>query len=89
MGVQNRLRKIFDNMSLRHLSSRIELNFWQILIGLMSESNLFQKSVRWLYISAGPAVSDTIKRIDSKQLVRWAVIGLGFGLLTGFLMYLY
>lgn len=89
MGVQNRLRKIFDNMSLRHLSSRIELNFWQILIGLMSESKLFRKSVRWFYFGAGPAVSDTIKKIDPKLLVRWAVIGLGFGLLTGFLIYLY
>ena len=73
-------------MSIRNLSSRIELNFWQILIGLMSESQALQKSIRWLYLDAGPAVTDAIQRIDPKRLIRWAVIGLGFGLTTGFLI---
>jgi hypothetical protein len=89
MGFNTHLRKFFGNMSLRHLSSRIELNFWQILIGLMSESQPFQKSIRWLYLDLGPAATDTFLRIDQKRLIRWAVIGLGFGLTTGFLISLF
>ena len=55
----------------------------------MSESQPIQKSIRWLYLDAGPAVTDAFLRIDQKRLIRWAVIGLGFGLTTGFLISLF
>jgi hypothetical protein len=83
------LRKLLSVMSIRHLSSRIELNFWQMLISLMSESQPFQRSVRWLYLDFGPAAVDFYQKLDQKRLIRWAVAGLGFGLITGFLISLF
>jgi hypothetical protein len=79
-------KKVRRIMSLREISSRIELNFWQILIGLMSESQSFQKSFRWFYLDFGPAVIVLYQTIDHKRLFRWAVIGLGSGILIGLLI---
>jgi hypothetical protein len=73
-------------MTFRNLSSRIELNFWQILISLMSESQPFQRSIRWLYFGFGPAVRNFYQQIDLKRLIRWSVVGLSLGIITGFLI---
>lgn len=89
MGFQLFKKKVRRIMSLREISSRIELNFWQILIGLMSESQSFQKSFRWLYLDFGPAVIVVYQTIDQKRLFRWSVIGLGSGLIIGLLISLF
>lgn len=83
------IRKIIRYMSIRHLTSRIELNFWQILIGLMSESQPFQQSIRWFYLGFGPAALNFYQKIDQKRLIWWAVAGLGIGVITGVLISLF
>ena len=75
-----------SSMTIRQLSSRLEVNFWQIMIGLLSESQPIRKSIRWLYLGFFPALADFYLQFNRKLLFRWAVAGLGLGLLTGFLI---
>ncbi|MFL7894078.1 MAG: hypothetical protein ACK2UM_04470 [Anaerolineales bacterium] len=76
-------------MSIRQFSSRIELNFWQIVIGLMSESPKFQRLVRWSYLGLFPAVSNWFTKFNRRRAFQWAAGGLGFGIMIGFLIALF
>lgn len=78
-----------SSMTIRQISSRLEISFWQIFIGLLSESQPIRKSIRWLYLKFIPAVTDLFLQIDRKILLRWAVAGLGSGILAGFLISLF
>jgi hypothetical protein len=73
-------------MSIRHLSSKIELGFWQIAISLLSDSRPVQQLVCWFYLDVRPKSSQFIKRLERRQLLRWSAAGLGIGLLAGFLI---
>ena len=75
-----------SEMTIRQLSSRLEVNFWQILIGLLSESQTIRRSIKWLYLGLLPAAANLNLQIDRKLLFRFAAAGLGLGLLTGLLI---
>jgi hypothetical protein len=79
-------RNLLNAMTIRQLTSRLEVNFWQILIGLLSESQPIRKSIRWLCLALFPVLADYYSQINRKLLLRWAAAGLGLGLLTGFLI---
>jgi hypothetical protein len=80
------LRKLGSIMSLRQLSSRIELSFWHIVIGLLSESHSLQRLIRWFYLDFLPATTNFFQRFDSQRVIRWAAVGLGLGFVVGFLI---
>ena len=73
-------------MSLRQLTSRIELSFWQIVIGLLSESHSLQRLIRWFYLDFVPARADFFPQFARQRVIRWAAVGLGLGFVVGFLI---
>ncbi len=73
-------------MSVKHISSRIELSFWQIAIALLSQSSSLQRVIRWFYLDIMPNVTKFSKQLDRQRIIRWAIIGLGFGFAIGFLI---
>ena len=73
-------------MSLRQLSTRIEVSFWQIVIILLSESRLLQRLVRWVYLDFLPLLVAFLQHFEQQRVIRWAAAGLGLGLMTGFLI---
>lgn len=73
-------------MSLRYISTRIELGFWQFAITLLSESKNIQHIVCWIYQDLLPRTKVFYKRIDLKRAIRWATAGLGLGIFTGILI---
>jgi hypothetical protein len=83
------IRKLESIMSLRQLSSRIELSFWHIVIGLLSESQSLQRLIRWFYLDFLPATTNSFQRFDSQRVIRWAALGLGLGFVVGFLISLF
>ena len=83
------IRKLGSIMSLRQLSSRIELSFWHIVIGLLSESHSLQRLIRWFYLDFLPATTNFFQQFDSQRFIRWAAIGLGLGFVIGFLISLF
>lgn len=72
-------------MSLRQISTRLELSFWQIIICLLSESRMVQRLIRWVYTDFYPQ-TDHYQWIDLKKIILWAALGLGLGLLCGFVI---
>jgi hypothetical protein len=83
------IRKLGSIMSLRQLSSRIELSFWHIVIGLLSESHSLQRLIRWFYLDFLPATTYIYQQFDSQRVIRWAAIGLGLGFVVGFFISLF
>ena len=73
-------------MSLRQISTRIELSFWQIAISLLSESTFLQRLIRWFYLDFLPFSAEFIKRFERRRVYRWAAAGLGMGFMLGFLI---
>jgi len=73
-------------MSLRQLSTRIEVSFWQIIISLLSDSRLLQSFIRWVYLEFFPTLSAFIQHFNQQRVIRWAAAGLGLGLMPGFLI---
>jgi len=73
-------------MSLRQLSTRIEVSFWQIIISLLSDSRLLQSFIRWIYLEFFPTLIAFIQHFNQQRVIRWAAAGLGLGLMTGFLI---
>ena len=73
-------------MSLRQLSTKIELGFWQIAISLLSESKSIQRLVRWFYLDLRPKSSQLFNQLERHKVIRWSAAGLGMGLLFGFLI---
>jgi hypothetical protein len=73
-------------MSLRQLSTRIELSFWQIVISLLSESQALQRLIRWAYLDLHPTLVTFLQHFEKQRAIRWAAAGLGLGLLTGILI---
>ena len=83
------IRKLGSIMSLRQLSSRIELSFWHIVIGLLSESHSLQRLIRWFYLDFLPATTNIYQQFDSQRVICWAAVGLGLGFVIGFLISLF
>jgi hypothetical protein len=73
-------------MSLRQLSTRIEVSFWQFIISLLSDSRLLQNFIRWVYLEFFPTLIAFIQHFNQQRVIRWAAAGLGLGLMTGFLI---
>lgn len=73
-------------MILRQLSSRIELSFWQMVISLLSESNLLQRLIRWFYLELLPRSLEFIKQFERRRVYRWSAAGLGMGFIIGLLI---
>ena len=73
-------------MSIRQLSSRIELTFWQVAINLLSESRSLQRLVRWFYLNLEPRLAQYTKRLERRRIYRWSAAGLGLGFFTGILI---
>lgn len=73
-------------MSLRQLSNRIELSFWQIIISLLSDSQKLQQMVRWFYLDCQPYLSTFFQNFDHRKAIRWGAAGLGLGLIAGFII---
>ncbi|UCD98701.1 MAG: hypothetical protein JSV42_17415 [Chloroflexota bacterium] len=76
-------------MSLRQLSSRIELSFWQVVINLLSTSDIVQKLIRRFYLDFLPYLAAINKQIDRQLIIRWTAIGLGFGFVLGCILSLF
>jgi hypothetical protein len=83
------IRKLGSVMSLRQLSSRIELSFWQIVIDLLSESHSLQRLIRWFYLDFVPATANFFHQFDRQRVIRWAAFGIGLGFVVGFLISLF
>ena len=73
-------------MSLRQISSRLELSFWQVIICLLSESRTVQRLIKWAYTDIYPTTSAHDRQFDLKKLILWGAVGLGLGSLCGFLI---
>jgi len=73
-------------MSLRQLSIRIELSFWQMVITLLSESNLLQRLIRWFYLDLLPRSVEFLKQFEHRRVFHWAAAGLSMGFIIGFLI---
>jgi hypothetical protein len=76
-------------MSLRQISTRIELSFWQIVICLLSESRTVQKLIKWAYRDLIPTTAAHSERLDQKRVLLWAAAGIGLGSLCGFFISLF
>ncbi len=76
-------------MSVKNISTRIELSFWQIIISLLSQSKTFQKLVRWFYQNIMPKYGTFLHNLNRHRIFHWALIGLGFGFAIGFLIALF
>lgn len=70
-------------MSLRQISIRLELSFWQIIICILSESSAVQRLLRWAYSDLFPASAGYKYQINKKKMILWAAVGLGLGSLIG------
>lgn len=84
-----KITKLGFIMSLRQLSTRIELSFWQIVIGVLSESQSMQRLIRWLYLDLIPLAAAFIHQFNRRRVIRWAAAGLGLGFLAGLLIALF
>ena len=78
-----------NQMSIRQLSSRIELSFWQIVIELLSESPKFQRLVKWSYLGLFPAAANLLNNMSRRRAIQWAAGGLGAGLMIGLIIALF
>ena len=73
-------------MSIRQISSRIQLSFWQMVISLLSESRTSQQLVRWFYLKLFPVAENIFARFERQKVYRWAAAGLGTGFIIGLLI---
>ena len=73
-------------MSLRQISTRIELSFWQVAIILLSEFSFLQRIIRWFYLTFLPFSAKFINRFERPQVYRWAGAGLGLGFIIGLMI---
>ena len=73
-------------MSLRQISTRIELSFWQVAISLLSGSSFLQRLIRWFYLTFLPFSAKFINRFERPQVYRWAGAGLGLGFIIGLMI---
>ena len=76
-------------MSVKQISSRIELSFWHIIISLLSQSSSFQYLVRLFYLIVAPKFGIILHHLNHHRIFRWAALGLGFGFVVGFLIALF
>ena len=72
-------------MSLKQFSIRLEVSFWQLVIQLLTESRTVQAIIAWIYIHGAPAITRLIQSLEVERVLRWAVVGLALGFLTGLL----
>ena len=72
-------------MSLKQLSIRLEVSFWQLVIQLLSESRVVQAMITWIYHHGVPDTTRFIQSIEIERALRWVAVGLALGFLTGLL----
>ena len=76
-------------MSLRQISSRLELSFWQIIICLLSDSSAVQRLIKWAYTDFFTHSTGVNLQIDKKKIFLWAFVGFGLGSIIGLLTSLF
>jgi hypothetical protein len=72
-------------MSLKQISIRIEISFWQLVIILLSESRPVQNLITWIYKDFLPAWQHFVLTFDISRAFFWSAIGLALGVLVGIL----
>lgn len=72
-------------MSLRQISTRLELSFWQIIIVLLTESQAIQRLIKWAYSDFVPASAGFNPLFEKRKMFLWAAVGLGLGSIIGLL----
>jgi hypothetical protein len=72
-------------MSLKQFSIRVEVGFWQLVIQLLSESHTLQGIITWIYHRGLPASELLANNLEVERALRWALVGLALGFLTGLL----
>lgn len=72
-------------MSLKQISIRLEVSFWQLVIQLLSESRIVQALIAWIYHNGLPATIRLTHNLEGERAIRWAIGGLAIGLLAGLL----
>ena len=72
-------------MSLKQISTRMEISFWQLVIQLLSESHTIQRIISWIYHRGLPSTTKFIQGLDFDRVLRWAAVGLALGFMTGLL----
>ena len=72
-------------MSLKQISIRLELSFWQLVIILLSESRPVQLLITWIYQDLLPAWRQLVLTFDISRAFFWSAIGLALGVLVGLL----
>ena len=72
-------------MTIRQLSTRLEISFWQLVIQLLSESRTVQRMIAWVYHRGSPATARFINSLNAERALQWAAIGLALGFLAGLL----
>ena len=72
-------------MSFKQFSIRLEVSFWQLVIQLLSESRPVQALIAWIYYNGLPATTRLIHNFEVERALRWAIVGLVIGFLTGLL----
>lgn len=72
-------------MSLKQISIRIEISFWQLVIMLLSESRPVQLLITWIYQDFLPTWRQFVLTFDVTRAFYWSAIGLALGVLVGLL----
>jgi hypothetical protein len=75
-------------VAIKQLSNKIELSFWHLTINLLTDSSIFQQSIKWGYSYVqGPENWEKIK-----QKIFWAILGTSIGVsivIIGAISYLF
>ena len=69
-------------MSLKQLSIRVEISFWQMVIQLLSESRFLQSAISRL-AEVSPRAWRICRSLERDRLARCASIGFAGGFLIG------
>jgi hypothetical protein len=75
-----------EQMTIKQLSTNLEIGFLNILIDLLSDSCLFQSLIRWIYQIAIPRLVEIQDSFEIKFALRWSLAGLVSGALIGFIL---
>jgi hypothetical protein len=73
-------------MLIKQLSTSFEIGCLNILIDLLSDSRLFQSFIRWCFLSFFPMVVEYREEFNLPNAIRWSIIGLCAGIISGFVL---
>jgi hypothetical protein len=72
-------------MNFRQLTLRLEIGFWNLAIGLLSESTFLRSLVRWLYLAGTGRRPGSNPAFQPARALFWASAGLALGFFAGLL----